>query len=561
MDGSIICPESAHKSSLFQVLYGEEFDEISQSTNGVFDSLCQIFSKIEQWVNNNNNNNDDDGDDVADEENDVIYMSDEGGDDLDEFTDNHYYNNKQVLSVLESDLKHVSSVKGWYGELGSSGKQHIKLHLLIDPAKKSLKDMTRDVAECWGVDLDRYIGVTVTFYTHFTEQERIPTVNVYQIGDNKKKPSSSVFLEEKKTFGLYWTLEQRMKSEFFPKYWPFGDKLLKLVPKVNFIQQVLEDLEYQILHCNKRCLICGNQLPYEGLKPAVCENNLCIFSRENYGLGVDLISELQNNAEIVDILITLTAAAAGNRASNTYNPFDPFPTIEVKMRDETLSFLNNDDKDNDKVHRCIERMPPVNTLQQYANKGGEKLIRAKLDEIDPLMYPLLRWIISSMRSHLKKLEKHEMMSQFNTNYQYKLMSASPEKEKNFQQLKKQYRSFHAFHGSSLCNWHSIMRTGLKNMSGKAGQVNGAAYGSGVYCASNSSTSFSYMRYTSGWSNSSFGRTNLGCLAMVEIIDKPGIKKVPYYVIENENLLMTRYFFFYAGHGSATVEGSSIPVPK
>ncbi len=116
------------------------------------------------------------------------------------------------------------------------------------------------------------------------------------------------------------------------------------------------------------------------------------------------------------------------------------------------------------------------------------------------------------------------------------------------------------HGSALSNWHSILRTGLKNMSGTSGQVNGAAYGSGVYLAANSSVSFSYMRYAQGWKNSQFGNSNLACLSMVEVIDD--VKKPnPYYVIPNEDLLMTRYFFFYAGSGTASVEGKSIPTPK
>ena len=44
------------------------------------------------------------------------------------------------------------------------------------------------------------------------------------------------------------------------------------------------------------------------------------------------------------------------------------------------------------------------------------------------------------------------------------MSSTPEHEKRFQQLKAQYGSAYFFHGSPLCNWHSIMRNGLRNKS-------------------------------------------------------------------------------------------------
>jgi hypothetical protein len=51
--------------------------------------------------------------------------------------------------------------------------------------------------------------------------------------------------------------------------------------------------------------------------------------------------------------------------------------------------------------------------------------------------------------------------------------------------------FFAFHGSDTCNWHSILRTGLKNMSNTKFMTSGAAYGSGIYMATDSGTSLGY----------------------------------------------------------------------
>lgn len=61
-----------------------------------------------------------------------------------------------------------------------------------------------------------------------------------------------------------------------------------------------------------------------------------------------------------------------------------------------------------------------------------------------------------------------------------MLSSPPEREKLFRQLRKKYKSVFAFHGSSIENWHSIIRNGLMNASGTDKQVNGAAYGSGIY---------------------------------------------------------------------------------
>jgi hypothetical protein len=52
---------------------------------------------------------------------------------------------------------------------------------------------------------------------------------------------------------------------------------------------------------------------------------------------------------------------------------------------------------------------------------------------------------------------------------------------------------HAFHGSNIFNWYSIMRNGLKNYSGTALMSAGQAYGPGIYLAKDMNTSLGYCR--------------------------------------------------------------------
>jgi hypothetical protein len=103
------------------------------------------------------------------------------------------------------------------------------------------------------------------------------------------------FEVNKKNFGLYWTLEHRVREDVLPLYYPFDEKLLKMQKQPNFVEKLFQGFEDALLSCNKRCLICGVTLSYEGLKPCTCENPLCIFSRENYGLGLDIGTELENS--------------------------------------------------------------------------------------------------------------------------------------------------------------------------------------------------------------------------------------------------------------------------
>ena len=71
--------------------------------------------------------------------------------------------------------------------------------------------------------------------------------------------------------------------------------------------------------------------------------------------------------------------------------------------------------------------------------------------------------------------------------------SSPEKEHRFQQLKQASgkESLWSWHGGPSKNWHSIIRTGLKNMSNSKLMQHGAAYGSGIYMARDSVTSLGY----------------------------------------------------------------------
>jgi hypothetical protein len=165
-----------------------------------------------------------------------------------------------------------------------------------------------------------------------------------------------------------------------------------------------------------------------------------------------------------------------------------------------------------------------------------------------------------------------MISEMKTESQFLFLSSPPETEKTFQDLKAKHGAFYAFHGSNFGNWHSILRTGLKNMSGTSLMSTGAAYGNGIYMAPDSATSFGYAKIGSGWENSIFKGSNLQCLALCEVINA-GYKANPYYVVPKEEHVMTRYqslltlissryFFIYTSYGSANVQATSLKIkPK
>ena len=176
---------------------------------------------------------------------------------------------------------------------------------------------------------------------------------------------------------------------------------------------------------------------------------------------------------------------------------------------------------------------------------------------------LVQWVISSNRTHIAKLSPDKHLKSMNTNFQYVMISASPEKEEEFQALKARSGSSFAFHGSRVENWHSILRNGLKNASGTGLQLNGAAYGKGIYLstASYMSLGYSMMGFTGVGGGTVKDEEVLAdgkwiCLALCEVINDPSIKKSgQIWVVPKENCVTTRFFFVYKA-GSATANVAS-----
>jgi hypothetical protein len=475
---------------------------------------------------------------------------------------------KQTVNHIEScfeQIREIDKNNGYVCMYKGSSLEELRIYLMFDPKKKL--GINELVAAAWGIDLSKYICVSLTFSGHYLSVVTMPQIDAFQCGNTNDMNSCAILDGGKVQFGLYWTVQERLKNDFFKQYWPHDkyERSNLAQSGKNYMLSMLEFTEQIIRNSPNRCLICGNKMPYSGLKPTVCDLPLCIFSHEQYGLGVDLESSIKKNPDIVDLLITLTYAASISETKR-FNPFNPFPMgLEVKTKGRnnmtvTHNFLNSrGERDNFKVRTVIEKIPPIQQLSKWVDEGN---LKEKCDAVDPLLYMLLRWILASNRCHLKKLEPQEQIREMETPHQYILLSSTPSREKRFQELKSQYGSVYAFHGSPLGNWHSIMRNGLENMSGTEAQLHGAAYGKGVYLAPTSNTSVNYMKYVSTWSHSMFNSPTLGCMTMCEVIKHSSLKGQPnpFYVVADETLLTTRYFFLYTNQTQVHVDGCKVKPP-
>ncbi|XP_045184109.2 protein mono-ADP-ribosyltransferase PARP6-like [Mercenaria mercenaria] len=334
----------------------------------------------------------------------------------------------------------------------------------------------------------------------------------------------------------------------------FDGKNAKNIPSIadGFLVQVFRYVRQRIPTMNEYCVICDEPHVFQNgamLKPTVCSRELCVFAFQTLGVMADAAEDIATGAEVVDLLINMTRAAS--RSNRKSIIFDPFPTV-VDPKDPCNLLLTPKSPDYDLAETVLDAIPPMTEMLCSTS------LKQKLDANNPSVYPLIQWIITSNRSHIVKLPPEKQLNFMDTPHQFLLLSSPPSKEAAFQEAKKKHGSTFAFHGSSIENWHSIIRQGLKNASGTKLQMNGAAYGKGIYLSTRVSTSLMYsrIRYHSrnvemkepddyGDGKSRFlVSSNITCVALCEVINVPIMKYGSIWVCPEPDHVCTRFFFVY-----------------
>lgn len=110
-------------------------------------------------------------------------------------------------------------------------------------------------------------------------------------------------------------------------------------------------------------------------------------------------------------------------------------------------------------------------------------------------------------------------------------------DRKFEQIheSRQPNRWYLFHGSSLGNWHSILRNGIRCMSRTLLMSYGAVHGDGVYSSDKLTTAAHYG-----------GEQNYKCVALIEISEDPKpYKKAPgIFVLPDSVKIVPRYLFMF-----------------
>lgn len=150
-----------------------------------------------------------------------------------------------------------------------------------------------------------------------------------------------------------------------------------------------------------------------------------------------------------------------------------------------------------------------------------------VDRYGDAIYNLLRFVVYGCALRLEHVKLADVEK-------FKVVH-NGDREKQFMRLDEPIQ--YLYHGSPLQNWHSIMRNGLKVMSGTPLMTTGAVYGNGIYLSDSLLISYSYSRKTYATSGIIIG--------VYEVYNGDQYKKTTnIFVVPDENKLLLRYLLYF-----------------
>lgn len=340
------------------------------------------------------------------------------------------------------------------------------------------------------------------------------------------------------------------------RYDPANDPCKQVCYKPNegLLNHITDIILRRTPNISKYCVLCDcpHLFTTVMLRPAVCSREVCVFQFHEMKIGSDSAESVATDAGVVELLIAIFRDAALSQRANTI--LTPFPAVADPRDSGKRLAIDPSNPDFEKVKGIVSRSFPK--TQDVVKCEDLQALKERLERIEPLAYPLLEWVIASNRSHLIQMSETALISSMDTQRQFLLLTAPPEKERVFQEKKKKYGTKFAFHGSRAENWHAILRNGLKNMSGTANQLNGNAHGNGIYFAPQAQQSFGYSQngtITAGTQPVKFLDDGMLCIALCEIVNEDIKDHGWCWTVTKEENVMTRFFFAYTQAASARAQ--------
>lgn len=268
---------------------------------------------------------------------------------------------------------------------------------------------------------------------------------------------------------------------------------------------------------------------------------------------------------IVDILEPVT-----QHTSDGITPGDSESVlVKFVLLDMNFDDIETADQKQTVIVALLQSLPDVLSMKSWLESGppGSRSLAA-WKNVPPAALDLLRWVVASNRSCIMQdgdiaglgegTSRHNLVTGMNGYLQFRFAQGSPDKEEKFasavsdnsSEHDSKYPTIFAWHGSSLSNWHGIIREGLHFKK----TTNGRACGHGVYMAQQFSYSLSYsgrhvfsgipgMRTCSNWPKSVLN-VNVA-VSLNEVVNRPSDfvhSSNGVYVVDRIEWIQTRYLF-------------------
>ncbi|KAI0832972.1 hypothetical protein F5Y06DRAFT_186489 [Hypoxylon sp. FL0890] len=299
-------------------------------------------------------------------------------------------------------------------------------------------------------------------------------------------------------------------------------------------------------------VVVSTVVPIDSMNPELPQNEV-VLHHARIELRTDKLLQLNvvsrhlmpsyNNKSIADVSRARLCVAPGTLIPG-----------HIVSYDEDLDQLRNDYEKAFSMMLILASLPSVAEMRSYLMRNPlQQLAQTKWNRMTPASVYLLRWIIASNRSYIVQVSDEQVEARSREKIcgvdgwmQFRFAQGSPEKEMLFREalepINKPQKTLLAWHGSSLENWHSIIRQGLDF----SFRLNGRAYGNGIYFAREFDYSASYTGCSQPiammWPRSSLGIQ--AAVSLNELVNTPEkfVSSNPYFVVQECHWTQCRYLF-------------------
>eukprot|EP01013_Petalomonas_cantuscygni_P040333 TRINITY_DN72234_c0_g1_i1.p1 TRINITY_DN72234_c0_g1~~TRINITY_DN72234_c0_g1_i1.p1 ORF type:complete len:376 (-),score=46.34 TRINITY_DN72234_c0_g1_i1:107-1234(-) len=199
----------------------------------------------------------------------------------------------------------------------------------------------------------------------------------------------------------------------------------------------------------------------------------------------------------------LHAAASSMRSSSVLRPVPP------SFKDEVPSVLTS----------AIDSLPPFQEMENASAPKANELIPFIRDlavRVVPLPAPEAAAFAAAHLPDVPSILRPRHI------FRASLTRDTNANTKDFAEAAAKYGTCLAFHGSDCANWHSIIHTGIRNMSDTSRQAHGAAFGAGVYFSSSLTVARDFASSAAGWRKAHVLGVSPQVVGLFEVVLSPDV---------------------------------------